>query len=168
MNMQELRALRLVVRERPAAEQEGIRIIAFTDSRVVLGAVGKGRSSAGRLNALMRTLLAYCCLKRLELKLCWISSEENVSCDPSRYVQLRRPQPANSKEVEDLIRPEETRRIKSGKALRNRGLCLEVFSGCGELSRSLAAKGLEMAPPMDAFPDKHAYEREHDLSLIHI
>ena len=68
-NLQEARALRNeIVR---AALEEGAprKIIVFCDSSVVVGAVGKGRSSSYRLNWILRSMLGHLILKGIDIAL---------------------------------------------------------------------------------------------------
>ena len=62
----------------------GQRLVALLDSRVVIGAVTKGRSSSWRLNRVIRRLAAHCFLGGLILHLIFIPTEHNPGDHPSR------------------------------------------------------------------------------------
>eukprot|EP00973_Karenia_brevis_P040618 5618163-Karenia_brevis.AAC.1 len=70
------------------------RIVNVSDSKVVVHAFAKGRSSAFRLNHLIRKTLGFLILGRKEFVNLWVRTDVNPSDDPSRFVQLRAPQPA--------------------------------------------------------------------------
>ena len=72
VNLQEARALRLVIRRCAAESNAGFRIIVIVDSRVVLGAFSKGRSSSSRLNSILRSCLGYFLLAGISVHLCWV------------------------------------------------------------------------------------------------
>ena len=93
INLQETRALRNAVRSlvKKKGSEDPQRKICFSDSRVCIGAVAKGRSSSCRLNTILRSLLSYLVLGRLTVCLIWIATGVNPADDPSRFVKLRAP-----------------------------------------------------------------------------
>jgi hypothetical protein len=159
VNLQEARASKVVLKKRAELCQKPERIVMGTDSRVVLGAWAKGRSSSCRLNSILRSCLGWCILGRKKLCQFWLESAENPSDDPSRFTQLRMP-PQRTGFGSHLLRPEPCSR----GGLDGCGqLCLEVFAGKGRLSASLLGRGLETDVPLEAFPQKGTYRREHDI-----
>jgi len=99
VNLQETRAVRAEVKD--LAAQAGARgpilpsrHVNFVDSRVALGAVSKGRSSSNRLNAVLRSFLGYEMCAQIYLVLIWIGTHFNPSDDPTRHVEVRKPEVA--------------------------------------------------------------------------
>ena len=72
VNLQEARALKLLVRSKHLSGFLPRRVINLTDSKVMLGAFGKGRSSAGKLNQVLRSIMGYSVLRNLFVKNCWL------------------------------------------------------------------------------------------------
>ena len=73
--------------------QQGVRrqrILCCVDSRVVLGAVTKGRSSSRKLNHVLRKLAYECLASSLTVDLLWVPSWANPADAPSRHVSLDR------------------------------------------------------------------------------
>jgi hypothetical protein len=164
VNLQELRAVKLLLRNLVRSGFKREQLVILTDSRVVLGALGKGRSSSTRLNAILRSMLGWQVLLGVDLAVCWISTTENIADDPSRDVPLRPPVLPSSPEAARLIRPEITgSRYKAKPGAGAIFSVLEVFSGCGRLSLALQNCGFMVAPAMDAFPQKGTYVAEHDI-----
>ena len=64
------------------------RILCCVDSRVVLGAVTKGRSSSRKLNHVLRKLAYECLASSLTVDLLWVPSWANPADAPSRHVSL--------------------------------------------------------------------------------
>ena len=67
-----------------AAARQGHRVVVLIDSRVVLGAAAKGRSSSKGLNRLLRQLAALTFAGDLVLHLVFVPSAHNPSDHPSR------------------------------------------------------------------------------------
>ena len=66
------------------------RILCCVDSRVVLGAVTKGRSSSRKLNHVLRKLAYECLASSLTVDLLWVPSWANPADAPSRHFSLER------------------------------------------------------------------------------
>ena len=162
VNLQEARASKAVLRKRAALSLEPERVVSGTDSRVLLGAWAKGRSSSCRLNQILRECLGWSVMSQKKLLQFWLCSADNVGDDPSRFVELRRRVPGGAL-VEKLVRP-------AASALRGlaRGageakfLGLEAFAGSERLTKAFRLVGLEMALPLDCRPGPE-YRREHDI-----
>ena len=162
VNLQEARAVKGVLRQRAAESIEAERIAVGVDSRVILGAFAKGRSSSGRLNQILRECLGWSVLSRKRLVEFWLRSADNISDDPSREVDLR-PRPAADPVVERLVRPEASRLREVARGPGDaKFLGLEVFGGAGGLTRALRQHGLQMAHPIDSGGGKD-YRVEQDL-----
>ena len=94
INLQEARALRREISQlaRDPANHNTVQLC-LNDSRVVVGAVSKGRSSAFRLNGLIRTLIPYLTLANICLGLLWVETKSNPADYPSRFALLPSPRP---------------------------------------------------------------------------
>lgn len=64
------------------------RLVVLVDSKVVIGAVAKGRSSSASLNALVRRLAALCCAGGILLHCIFIPTSHNPSDWPSRGLRI--------------------------------------------------------------------------------
>ena len=92
VNLQELRAWRREMMKIAAqGDHKGCIVVALNDSRVVVGAVGKGRSSSFRLNNLLRGALPHMILGGLSGALLWIETAANPADYPSRFRALPPP-----------------------------------------------------------------------------
>jgi len=92
INLQELAALAGEVERRCRAGLAKARLLMICDSRVVVGAVARGRSSSRVLNSRLRRLSARLLASGVELRVIWISTHFNPSGASSRHQPL--PQPA--------------------------------------------------------------------------
>ena len=90
INLLELRALLLYIKRRARAgpSTHGERILVLCDSRVCVGAIGKGRSSSPALNAGLRRLLAYSVASHLYVCVIWLPTGANPGDAPSRNVPV--------------------------------------------------------------------------------
>ena len=88
INLQELRALKYEIRKiafaSPASCKRSRRVTIGIDSRVVVGAANKGRSSSYRLNGILRSLCGLLVGSRLQLSTPWVSTGANPADHPSR------------------------------------------------------------------------------------
>ncbi len=90
INLREARALLTYVRWVLRTPRHfGHRLVVLVDSKVVVGAVAKGRSSSVPLNRLLRRLAALCFLGDLTLHVVFIPSAHNPADAPSRGVRPR-------------------------------------------------------------------------------
>jgi hypothetical protein len=103
VNIQELQALLHELRHTVThGTGAGIRKVVLVDSRVVVGAWAKGRSSAQRLNSLLRSGMAWQLFGRVKLCLVWVPTDLNPSDDPSRDAVLRAAVPLTLEQLESL------------------------------------------------------------------
>ena len=168
VNLQEARALRLVLRRLAATSTSPKRVVVLIDSRVCLGAFTKGRSSSVLLNSILRTCLGLYLFGRIELSLVWVDTHTNPADDPSRKVGLRRPCVATL-QVQELVRSEGIdHRSCPIRSAANSRMCLEVFSGWGALTRALKSRGLPVAEPIEAFPVRGIYRVDQDLLRVDV
>ena len=163
VNITEAKAAQLVLRDVCKKSLAAERAVCGVDSRVLLGAWGKGRSSAGKLNQVLRGNLGWAILGQKEMKLFWVASKENPADDPSRDVPLRRPRSLPSS-LAPLVLGERTTTATGCRGARHPDCyCLELFSGRGGLSAALSKKGLGVGTPYEAFPAAGRYVAHFDL-----
>ena len=67
------------------------RAILLVDSRVVVGAFSKGRSSSRQLNRILRSLIGWSVAGEKSLHLVWVRSKSNPSDHPSRGLPIPEP-----------------------------------------------------------------------------
>ena len=148
------------------ASREGLgarRIVNCTDSRVVLGGWGKGRSSSSRLNAIFRSTLGWCVLGEIDLSQVWLESHENPADDPSRDKPLRDPAALGS-QAEELVTPGGMGGSSpSGNPSEDECLFQEVFAGVGGLTEAFRTQGVRTATPLEAYPRQGVYIKEGDI-----
>ena len=105
VNIQELQAVRGELQRLVVSRLgRGTRHVVLVDSRVVVGAWGKGRSSSKRLNNVLRSCLGWSTLGRVRLLLVWVPTDLNPSDDPSRDRPLRPPEPLNPTLIDDFVK----------------------------------------------------------------
>ncbi|CAE7196758.1 unnamed protein product [Symbiodinium sp. CCMP2592] len=92
INLQEMRALKkeLVKLAGDSTNAQCIFLF-FNDSRVVCGALGKGRSSSFKLNGIIRTIIPHLMLSGITLGLLWVETASNLADHPSRFRSLPPP-----------------------------------------------------------------------------
>ena len=146
INLQEARALRREISQlaRDPANHNTVQLC-LNDSRVVVGAVSKGRSSAFRLNGLIRTLIPYLTLANICLGLLWVETKSNPADYPSRFALLPSPRPPPTWLQQFGI-----------SGFRFPGL--EVFAGSARLTRMFRAAGIAMFNPVDILWGVDAFE----------
>ena len=88
INLLELDALIMLVKRLKRQGESDIRIIVAVDSRVVVGAVAKGRSSSRKLNFRLRQLAALSLEMGIYVDLLWVPTWANPADAPSRFVGL--------------------------------------------------------------------------------
>ena len=138
VNLQELRALRReLVRMAAAGEHQGTVVVALNDSRVVVGAVSKGRSSSFKLNGMLRGLLPHLILGGVSVALLWIETAANPADYPSRGLSLPPPRRA----------PGWLRKLGVARNCIIKGL--EVFAGVAGITKAHLEAGFDMGPPVD-------------------
>ena len=92
VNLQELRAVKGELKARAARplSGKGIRGVNLSDSRVVIGAWAKGRSSSRQVNRILKSCLGYSLAGRVRISNVWVGAKANPADDPTRFVPLRR------------------------------------------------------------------------------
>lgn len=93
----------------------------------------------------------------------YVPTKENPAHDPIRAAPLRRALVLPAR-LRHLIIAERTASTRSCARHRNKAvLCLEVFSGAGNLSKEMETQGFGVATPMEAFPSPGVHILEQDL-----
>ncbi|CAE7216591.1 unnamed protein product, partial [Symbiodinium sp. KB8] len=136
INLQEMRALkREVIKLAGDPKNAHTIFLFFNDSRVVCGALGKGRSSSYKLNGIIRTIIPHIILSGISLGLLWVETESNVADYPSRFRLLPPPCPA----------PRWLRRL--GVQDISEWVGIEVFAESGQITLAHREAGVPMLDP---------------------
>ena len=123
-----------------------LRIVTACDSRVVVGAVSKGRGSSRVLNKHLRRLCSICVAHGLELRILWAGTHSNPTDGPTRFAPLPLPKPQTDWMQEVVDREPQVIAIKGSRG----GMCGAVVlsrvagcPGCTTVCKSTpAARGL--------------------------
>ena len=138
VNLQELRALARELKQRSVGKPvAGTELVCLLDSQVVVGCLGKGRSSSYRLNGILRGMVGYQLFLDTKISPVWVGTKANPADHPSRGKAIPPPSPAPAWLLPLLDQCED---VKKG---------LEVFSGTGVFSASHKKEGVEMFRPFD-------------------
>ena len=94
VNLLELRAVKDERKAQARAQTwqrgSGLRSINLCDSRVVIGAWAKGRSSSRQINRVLRSCLGYAVAGRTKVCNVWVGTKSNPADDPTRHVAVRK------------------------------------------------------------------------------
>ena len=93
INIQELKALEDEIRRRTSAGEHDLRVVVCCDSRVVVGAIAKGRSSSRALSMHLRKLCVLCVSFGIQLRVLWVGTKSNPADHPSRNASIPAPGP---------------------------------------------------------------------------
>jgi len=74
-----------------SAKNHGARLLTISDSKVVVCAVSKGRSSSPRLNRALRKIAALCAAANILMRVLYVPSSHNPADPPSRRWHRLRP-----------------------------------------------------------------------------
>ena len=88
INIQEATAVLQEVIRQIEDGMRNVRFLIAIDSRVCVGAVGKGRSSSRALNDVLRCLACVSLAANVEVRVIWVSTKCNPSDAPSRQEPL--------------------------------------------------------------------------------
>ena len=92
INLQEARALRKEICDLGSDPNSHGKIqIALNDSRVVVGAMAKGRSFSFRLNGILRSTIPFFVLADITIGLIWVETSSNPADHPSRFKPIPPP-----------------------------------------------------------------------------
>ena len=150
INLQETRALRLELKKMLKDPKNiGCIQVALNDSRVLCGAIGKGRSSSFKLNGLLRGFLPYQILGDIVLALIWVETHANPADYPSRFTEIPRP----------LRRPDWLQQHFSGLTT---GCGWEIFAGSCRLTQSHLEAGITMLDPVEILLGRDVFDDSID------
>ena len=100
INLQEARALKYEVRrlcaDSPHECRTHRRLVVGLDSRVLVGAASKGRSSSYLLNGVLRTYTGILLGCRLAVAYPWVETHSNPADHPSRFADIPEPPPMDA------------------------------------------------------------------------
>ena len=146
INLQEARALRREVALMASnRENRGTVQLALNDSRVVCGAVTKGRSSSFKLNGILRSMIPFLTLGNLALGLLWIETMSNPADYPSRFKIPPTPRDP----------PQWLQQLMVSRCFLPG---LEVFAGSARLTRACRKLGINMLDPVDILWGADAFD----------
>ena len=153
INLQETRALRREIsRFASNSENRGQIQICLNDSRVVCGAVSKGRSSSYKLNGILRGMLPFLIFADITLALLWTETDSNPADHPSRGRPIPRP----------LSMPNWLKKYLGG--VRSTGW--EIFAGTCRLTKSHVECGVPMLDPVELLLGSNALDDWLDQVLL--
>ena len=85
INLLELEMLRKEIVDRVNTDRGGCRIVNLCDSRVVVGAFAKGRSSSAQMNHRLRACMPWLLAGDVSVTNLWVDTHHNPADYPSRY-----------------------------------------------------------------------------------
>ena len=154
ISLQECRAVRKeVMRLAADPDQHGKVFVFLNDSRVVVGAMAKGRSSSFKLNGLLRGMLPHLLFSDMALALLWIETCANLADHPSRFRPLPPPR----------LAPLWVQRLGLDTSKGKAGL--EVFAGTARLTTAHRELGIRMLDPVDILYGNDAFSPEIEFAL---
>ena len=83
INLLELEMIRQEIRDRVVSGRGHCRVVNLCDSRVVVGAFGKGRSSSKQMNQKLRAILPWAIAGEISLTNIWVPTDCNPADHPS-------------------------------------------------------------------------------------
>ena len=95
INLLELEMVKQEIKERANSNRGFCRVVNLCDSRVVVGAFGKGRSSSRNLNHKLRSCLPWLLTADIHLVNLWVPTDKNPADFPSRGRSIPRPIPTS-------------------------------------------------------------------------
>lgn len=84
INILELKMVKAELIDLVSTFRDPMRAVLLVDSRVVVGAFSKGRSSSRQMNRVLRSMLGWAIASEKSLHLVWVASKSNPSDHPSR------------------------------------------------------------------------------------
>ncbi len=111
INLLELEMLKQEVKGRIQSGNFGCRIVNLCDSRVVVGAWAKGRSSSKQLNHRLRTCLPWMLAGEVSVTNLWVDTKSNPADFPSRFRPIPPPD-NNTLTSHALVNPVELEKLQ--------------------------------------------------------
>ena len=96
INILELEMVKQEIKARANAQRGGCRVVNLCDSRVVVGAFAKGRSSSRNLNHKLRSCIPWLLASEIHLVNVWVPTDKNPADYPSRGKIIPEPPQAES------------------------------------------------------------------------
>lgn len=93
INILELKMVKAELIDLVSTFRDPMRAVLLVDSRVVVGAFSKGRSSSRQMNRVLRSMLGWAVAGEKSLRLVWVASKSNPSDHPSRGRKIPEPVP---------------------------------------------------------------------------
>ena len=157
INLQVLKAVSMELKKRFLSGQRDVRVVGLIGSRVVVGALGNGRSSSASLNHVLRQTMYYAIAFGIQVAPLWIGTEYNPADAPSRD----RPLPARGP-LPDWVASQRFGKDTPVERISHPRRAREFYSGKGELTKALnkvkvSAQGYEAYPPF-------GYDKTKDLA----
>ena len=127
------------------------RLVNASDSMVCIGCTAKGRSPSLLLNGSLRRHSSRCIANRKVIGNLKVGTADNPSDDPSREVELRKPQKPKAW-LRPLLKHSEPLLDHAVLAPRHLRCFREAYAGCCELSRQMLCAGIPVGRPLEAYP----------------
>ena len=136
INILEMKMVKAELKGLVKQQSEPHRAVLLVDSRVVVGAFSKGRSSSRQLNRILRSMVGWLIAGQVSLHLIWVGTKANPADHPSRGAKIPDPVPGDPILSELLAHmPAEARselqRRKSNRVITKNALREQTFSNVG-------------------------------------
>lgn len=115
INLLEMEMLRQEIKDRINTDQGGCRVVNLCDSRVVVGAFAKGRSSSKRLNHKLRACVPWLLAGDLSVTNLWVDTCHNPADYPSRDRPI--PRPVVVDERDPFLEPTELAAVQTHRSV---------------------------------------------------
>ena len=115
INILEMEMLCSEIKDRVATGRGNCRVVNLCDSRVVVGAFAKGRSSSVQLNHKLRSCMPWLLAGNLSVTNLWVSTKSNPADYPSRGLPIPKAGENSVSETDPLLSP---RTIKASQLYR--------------------------------------------------
>ncbi len=106
INLLELEMLRKEIVDRVNTDRGGCRIVNLCDSRVVVGAFAKGRSSSVQMNHKLRACVPWLLAGDVSVTNLWVDTHHNPADYPSRYRAIPKVEPLDPEHPDPLLESE--------------------------------------------------------------
>ena len=151
VNLQELQEISNELQEVGLRSTAPLRVVNGTDSAVSLFANAKGRSPSHLINGQLKRISARKIANRKQLANVKVDTKDNPSDDPSRFVELRKPQSPPGWLKKQLV-PESTPEPYCVGTAPPLFCFREAYGGCCALSAAVLDIGIAVQRPLEAYP----------------
>lgn len=135
INILEMKMLKAELKDLVTLDTTPQRAVVLVDSRVVVGAFSKGRSSSRQLNRILRSMLGWMVAGQKSLHLVWVQSCANPSDFPSRNKPIPDPVPNDPIIEHSLGEPRPDLQVRKANRLTRRLACQDQNSEPPEKAR---------------------------------